>query len=42
MISASVHKVYEEFKKNIKSKPTMIVSGSYAKEIASYIELIPQ
>ena len=39
MISASVHKVYEEFKKNTKSKPTIIVSGSYAQQIASYIEI---
>ena len=39
MISASVHKVYEEFKKNTKSKPTVIVSGSYAPQIASYIEI---
>ena len=39
MISASVHKVYEEFKKNTKSKPTIIVSGSYARQIASYIEI---
>ena len=39
MISASVHKVYEEFKKNTKSKPTLIVSGSYARQIASYIEI---
>ncbi len=39
MISASVHKVYEEFKKNTKTKPTVIVSGSYARQIASYIEI---
>ena len=39
MISASVHKVYEEFKKNTKSKPTIIVSGSYARQIASYVEI---
>ena len=39
MISASVHKVYEEFKKNTKTKPTIIVSGSYARQIASYIEI---
>ena len=39
MISASVHKVYEEFKKNTKSKPTIIVSGSYARQIASCIEI---
>ena len=39
MISVSVHKVYEEFKKNTKSKPTIIVSGSYARQIASYIEI---
>ena len=39
MISASVHKVYEEFKKYTKSKPTVIVSGSYARQIASYIEI---
>ena len=39
MISASVDKVYEEFKKNTKSKPTMIVSGSYARQIASYIQI---
>ena len=39
MISASVHKVYEEFKKNTKSKPIVIVSGSYARQIASYIEI---
>ena len=39
MISASIHKIYEEFKKNTKSKPTVIVSGSYAQQIASYIEI---
>ena len=39
MISASVHKVYEEFKKNTKSRPTIIVSGSYARQIASYVEI---
>ena len=39
MISESIHKVYEEFKKNTKSKPTVIVSGSYARQIASYIEI---
>ena len=39
MITASVHKVYEEFKKNTKSKPTIIISGSYARQIASYIEI---
>jgi len=39
MVSASVHKVYEEFKKNTKSKPTIIVSGSYARQIASYVEI---
>ena len=39
MISASIHKIYEEFKKNTKSKPTVIVSGSYARQIASYIEI---
>ena len=39
MISASVHKVYEEFKKTTKSKPTIILSGSYARQIASYIEI---
>ena len=39
MISASVHKVYEEFKKNRKSKPKIIVSGSYARQIASYSEI---
>jgi len=39
MISASVHKVYEEFKKNTKSKPTIIVSGSYARQIAGYVEI---
>tara|TARA_A100001388_G_scaffold244332_1_gene202110 strand:- start:89 stop:829 length:741 start_codon:yes stop_codon:yes gene_type:complete len=39
MISASVHSVYEEFKKSTKSKPTVIVSGSYARQIASYIEI---
>ena len=39
MISASVHKVYEEFKKNTKSKPAVIVSGGYARQIASYIEV---
>ena len=39
MISASVHKVYEELKKNTKSKPAIIVSGSYARQIASYIEI---
>ena len=39
MVSASVHKVYEEFKKNTKSKPTINVSGSYARQIASYVEI---
>ena len=39
MISESVHKVYEEFKKNTKSKPTIIISGSYARQIASYVEI---
>ena len=39
MISESIHKVFEEFKKNTKSKPTVIVSGSYARQIASYIEI---
>jgi len=39
MISASVHRVYEEFKKSTKSKPTIIISGSYARQIASYIEI---
>ena len=39
MISASIHKIYEEFKKNTKSKPIVIVSGSYARQIASYIEI---
>ena len=39
MITTSVHKVYEEFKKNTKSKPTIIISGSYARQIASYIEI---
>ena len=39
MISTSVHKVYEEFKKNTKSKPAVIVSGGYARQIASYIEI---
>lgn len=39
MISASVHKVYEEFKKITKSKPAVIVSGGYARQIASYIEV---
>ena len=39
MISASVHKVYEEFRKDTKSKPTIIVSGSYARQIASYVEI---
>ena len=39
MISASIHKIYEEFKKNTKSKPIVIVSGSYARQIVSYIEI---
>ena len=39
MISASVQKVYDDFKKNTKSKPTIIVSGSYARQIASYIKI---
>ena len=39
MISASVHKVYEEFKKNTKSKPTIIMSGSYSRQIANYVEI---
>ena len=39
MISASVLRVYEEFKKSTKSKPTIIISGSYARQTASYIEI---
>ena len=39
MISASVHKAYEEFKKTIKARPIVIVSGSYAQQISSYIEI---
>ena len=39
MISASVHKVYEEFKKNTKSKPAVYVAGGNARHIASYIEV---
>ena len=39
LVSATVHKVYGEFKKNTNSKPTLIVSGSYARQIASYIEV---
>tara|TARA_Y100000287_G_C14153953_1_gene321141 strand:- start:61 stop:810 length:750 start_codon:yes stop_codon:yes gene_type:complete len=39
MISESVHKVYEEFRRNISAKPIIIVSGSYAKQIASHIKI---
>ena len=39
MISASVHKAYKEFKKTIKARPIVIVSGSYAQQISSYIEI---
>ena len=39
MVSASIHKVYEKFKKDTKSKPAVIISGSYAKQIASYIKI---
>ena len=39
MVSASVDKVYEKFKKNTNLSPTIIVSGSYARQIASYIEI---
>tara|TARA_Y100001958_G_C21060730_1_gene423608 strand:+ start:51 stop:791 length:741 start_codon:yes stop_codon:yes gene_type:complete len=39
MVSASIHKVYEEFKKDTNTKPTVIISGSYAKQIASYIKI---
>ena len=39
MISTSVQKAYEEFKKTIKARPIVIVSGSYAQQISSYIEI---
>ena len=39
MVSAAVHKVYEKFKKNKNTRPTIIVSGSYARQIASYIKI---
>ena len=39
MISSSVHKAYEEFKKTIKARPIIIVSGSYAQQVSSYIEI---
>ena len=39
MVSAAVYKVYEKFKKNKNTRPTIIVSGSYARQIASYIKI---
>ena len=39
MVSASIHKVYEKFKKDTNTKPAVIISGSYAKQIASYIKI---
>ncbi len=39
MVSAAVHNVYEKFKKNKNTRPTIIVSGSYARQIASYIKI---
>jgi len=39
MVSAAVNKVYEKFKKNKNVQPTIIVSGSYARQIASYLNL---
>ena len=39
MVSASIHKVYEKFKKDTNAKPAVIISGSYAKQIASYIKI---
>ena len=39
MISTSVQKAYEEFKKTIKARPIVIVSGGYAQQISSYIEI---
>ena len=39
MVSAAVCKVYEKFKKNKNTRPTIIVSGSYARQIASYIKI---
>ena len=39
MVSAAVNKVYEKFKKNKNVQPTIIVSGSYARQIASYLDL---
>ena len=39
MVSASIHKVYEKFKKDTNTKPAVIISGSYSKQIASYIKI---
>ena len=39
MVSASIHKVYEKFKKDTRTKPVVIISGSYSKQIASYIKI---
>jgi type III pantothenate kinase len=39
MVSAAVHNIYEKFKKNKNTRPTIIVSGSYARQIASYIKI---
>ena len=40
MVSAAVNKVYEKFKKNKNVQPTIIVSGSYARQIANYLNLV--
>ena len=39
MVSAAINKVYEKFKKDKSTRPTIIVSGSYARQIASYIKI---
>tara|TARA_Y100001958_G_C21020566_1_gene397265 strand:+ start:16 stop:756 length:741 start_codon:yes stop_codon:yes gene_type:complete len=39
MVSASIHRVYENFKKDISAKPAVIISGSYSKQIAGYIKI---
>ena len=39
MVSAAINKVYEKFKKDKNTRPTIIVSGSYARQISSYIKI---
>tara|TARA_Y100000022_G_C13234063_1_gene368885 strand:- start:71 stop:811 length:741 start_codon:yes stop_codon:yes gene_type:complete len=39
MVSGAVHNIFEKFKKSKNVKPRIIISGSYARQIASYIEV---